>query len=73
MAPPHLRKVGRIELDFQVNGETYFVSLADDEGRWLVFVETPTGSRAIPVYADAPETEDLTVVVEDKDRRKIVN
>jgi hypothetical protein len=60
-------------LDFQVNEETYFLDLSDDERQWLVTVETPTGSRRIPVYVDAQESEDVRVVVEDKDRRKVVN
>lgn len=60
-------------MDFQVNGETYFLSLADDERRWLVFAETPTGTRAVPVYVDAPEFQDFRVVIEDKERRKIPN
>ena len=59
-------------MDFQVNGETYFLSLAEDERRWLVFVSTPTGARPVPVYEDAPDFEDLTVVV-DKVRRDILN
>ena len=61
------------ELDFQVNNETYYFDLADEEGKWLVFAETPTGVRRIPVYVDAPAAEDLPVLVEDKHRRKIVN
>ena len=60
-------------MDFQVNGETYFLSLADDERRWQVFVSTPEGARPVPVYQDMPESEDMKVVVEDKERRKIVN
>jgi hypothetical protein len=60
-------------MDFQVNGETYFLSLAEDERQWLVLVSTPMGPRPVPVYEDGAEAEDLTVVVEDKDRRKIVN
>jgi hypothetical protein len=60
-------------LDFQVNGETYFLSLAEDERRWQVFVSTPTGSRPVPVYEDAEESEDVRIVIEDKDRRQIVN
>jgi hypothetical protein len=61
-------------LNFQVNEETYYLGLADDERQWLVFVETPTGTRRIPVYVDAPASdEDLHVVLEDKDKRKIVN
>ena len=61
-------------MDFQVNNETYFIDLADEEGKWLVFAETPTGVRRIPVYVDAPPAdEELPVLVEDTQRRKIVN
>jgi len=31
------------------------------------------GVRRIPVYVDAPDFEDLTVVIDDKERRKILN
>ena len=41
-------------MNFQVNGETYFLSLAEDERRWLFFVETDRGTRPVPVYVDAP-------------------
>jgi len=60
-------------LDFQVNDETYYIDLADEEGKWLVFAETPTGVRRIPVYVDAPDSEDLPVLVEDQSRRRMVN
>ena len=61
-------------MDFQVNNETYFIDLADEEGRWLVFAQTPTGVRRIPVYVDAPIADDeLPVLVEDNKGRKIVN
>lgn len=60
-------------MDFQVNGETYFLSLAEDEPRWLVFVEGATGPRRVPVYVDEAELEDLRIVVEDKERRRILN
>jgi len=61
-------------LDFQLNNETYFIDLADEEGKWLVFAETPTGVRRIPVYVDAPiADDDVPVLVEDKHRRRIVN
>ncbi len=61
------------ELDFQVNNETYFLDLSEDERQWLVFAQTHTGLRRIPVYIDAPIADELLVLVEDKDRRKIVN
>ena len=60
------------EVDFQVNGETYYLSLAENERQWLVFVSTPTGTRSLPVYVDVPESMDLIVVV-DKESRKILN
>ena len=60
-------------MDFQVNGETYFLSLAEDERRWLVLVESATGTRDVPVYVDGEAFEDLKIVVEDKERRKILN
>ncbi len=61
------------QLDFQVNNETYFLDLSDDERQWLVFVETPNGPRRIPVYDDAEPFGDVKLVIEDKDRRKVVN
>ena len=60
-------------MNFEVNGETYYLSLAENERQWLVFVSTEAGARPIPVYIDAPESEDFTAVVEDKKKRKIVN
>jgi hypothetical protein len=55
-------------MDFQVNDETYFVSLAEDERRWRVFVSTPTGAWPIPVYEDAAESAPLFVLQEEKHR-----
>lgn len=66
------REMG-VDLDFQLNNETYYIDLADEEGKWLVFAQTPTGVRRIPVYVDAPDSEELPVLVEDGNRRKIVN
>lgn len=56
-----------------MNEETYFLDLAEDAQQWLVFVETPTGTRQIPVYVDADMAEDIPVLVEDKHKHKIVN
>jgi hypothetical protein len=60
-------------MDFQVNEQTYFLSLAEDEKNWLVFVSTPEGARPIPVYVDAAESESLVVVQEEKGKRRIPN
>jgi hypothetical protein len=59
---------GRVEMDFQVNEETYFLNLAEDERRWEFFVSTATGSRQIPVYVDAGEPEPLIVLQEERHR-----
>ena len=45
-------------MDFEVNNETYFIDLEAEEGQWLVFAQTPTGVRSIPVYVDAPVADD---------------
>ena len=53
-------------MDFQVNEQTYFLTLAEDERLWQVFVSTPEGARRIPVYVDAPEFGSPVVVEEEK-------
>ena len=70
-APDDIYVGGR--MDFQVNGETYFLSLGENERQWVVLVATAEGARPVPVYVDGAEAEDLTVVVEDRERRGIVN
>jgi hypothetical protein len=63
-----------VKLDFQINNETYFLDLAENERQWLVFVDTPNGPLSIPVYVDEETLDDGSkVVVEDNQRRKIVN
>jgi hypothetical protein len=56
------------DVQFEVNDQTYFLSLAENERRWLVFVSTPTGPMPVPVYVDAGEFADLMMLVEDKYR-----
>ena len=61
-------------MDFQVNGETYFLILAENERQWEVFLSTATRARPVPVYEDAPEFRNWSIVLaEDKDKRKIPN
>ncbi|MGD0570377.1 MAG: hypothetical protein ABSA78_18395 [Candidatus Sulfotelmatobacter sp.] len=55
-------------MDFQVNEQTYFLSLAEDEKRWLFFVSTEAGAMPIPVYEDAAEAGPLIVLREEKHR-----
>ncbi|PYX30374.1 MAG: hypothetical protein DMG77_09615 [Acidobacteria bacterium] len=56
------------DVQFQVNDQTYFLSLAENERRWLVHVSTPTGAMPVPVYVDAGESVDLMMLVEEKHR-----
>jgi hypothetical protein len=56
-------------MDFQVNDQTYFLSLAEDERQWRVMVSTPTGAWRIPVYEDAGEAEPLIVLQEERKQR----
>ena len=55
-------------MDFQVNEQTYFVSLAEDEKKWRVFVSTATGAWPIPVYEDVEEGGPFVVLQEEKHR-----
>ena len=59
-------------MNFQINGDTYFLSLAEDAKRWLVFVSTPTGGRGIPVYEDAPDFKRFAVI-DDEESPRIPN
>ena len=55
-------------MDFQVQEQTYFLTLADDDKRWEVFVATPTGARPMPVYVDAEKFGSVVVLQEEKQR-----
>jgi hypothetical protein len=63
----------KLKMDFQVNEQTYFLSLAEDAKQWEVFVSTPAGAMSIPVYVDAAESESLVVIQEGKGKRRLVN
>ncbi len=60
-------------MDFQVNEQTYFLSLAEDAKQWEVFVSTPAGAMSIPVYVDAAGSESPIVIQEEKEKRSLVN
>jgi hypothetical protein len=55
-------------MDFQVNEQTYFVNLAEDEKQWEVFVSTPAGAMSIPIYVDAVELAPFVVLQGEKQR-----
>jgi len=62
---------GRLKLQFEANGQTYFLNFSEDEGRWYVFAQTLTGVNRIPVYVDAPKYERIGVL--EAGRHKIQN
>jgi hypothetical protein len=39
-------------LQFEVNGQSYFLAFVEEERRWYVFSATPRGLHRIPVYVD---------------------
>jgi hypothetical protein len=48
---------GRIELQFEIKGQTYFLTFVEDERRWYVFAPTSKSVERIPVYVDAVQYE----------------
>jgi hypothetical protein len=44
-------------MQFQINGQEYFLGYAEEEHSWYVVQPTPRGLHRIPVYVDAPLTE----------------
>jgi hypothetical protein len=61
------------DVQFQVNDQTYFLSLAENERRWLVFTSTPTGAMSIPVYVDGAESEGIILVHDEEDKNRVPN
>ena len=45
------------QLQFQVNGQQYFLTFVEQERRWYVFTPTPNGVHRIPVYIDGAGEE----------------
>ncbi|HEX3352254.1 MAG TPA: hypothetical protein VHS34_05490 [Terriglobales bacterium] len=44
-------------MQFEVNGQEYFLNFMQDEGRWFVLVPSETGVNRIPVYEDRSKYE----------------
>lgn len=40
-------------MQFQINGQEYFLAFVEDERRWYLFAPKPDGVQRIPVYVDA--------------------
>ena len=53
---------GRIQLQFEINGQTYFLTFVEDERRWYVFVPNAKSVTRIPVYVDGVQYENLGIL-----------
>jgi hypothetical protein len=68
-AIPILGSQGEDKLQFEVNGEDYFLNFVEDERRWFVFAPTPTGLQRIPVYIDGSDYERIGILERDRQKR----
>jgi hypothetical protein len=53
-------------LEFEVNGQNYFLGFVEDERRWYVFAPTASGLNRIPVYVDVPAMGKILLADESK-------
>jgi hypothetical protein len=56
-------------LQFEVNGQDYFLNFVEDERRWFVLVPTETGVTRIPVYIDVQDYERIGLPGNDRQYR----
>jgi hypothetical protein len=56
-------------LQFEVNGQDYFLNFVEDERRWFVLVPTETGVTRIPVYVDVQDYERVGLAGKDRQNR----
>jgi hypothetical protein len=59
-------------VNFEVNGQMFFVNFVPEEGRWFCFAPTPTGLQKIPVSMDAAPFGAYTVAL-DEQAKEVVN
>jgi hypothetical protein len=69
--PLALQIQGEEKLQFEVNGQDYFLNFAEDEAYWYVLAPTLTGVQRIPVYVDSPAYERFGIL--GKNRHNIQN
>ena len=56
-------------MQFEVNGQDYFLNFVEDERRWFVLVPTETGVTRIPVYIDVQDYERIGLPGNDRQNR----
>ena len=57
-------------MQFEVNGQIYFLNFVEEQGKWFLIKPTATGVMAIPVYSDAAKYDRLGM---QKDRQNVPN
>ncbi len=61
-------------MEFQSDGQKYFLQFAEDEGRWYVVYATPQGIRRVPVMYDMPEYAPMRFIITPaKEEKNVVN
>jgi hypothetical protein len=68
---PDFETQGEDKLQFEVNGQDYFLNFVEDERRWYVFAPTRTGVTRIPVYVDEAKYE--RIGIQERDRHNTLN
>jgi len=61
----------RLKVQFQVNGQDYFLTFGEDDSMLYVLAPTEEGVQRIPVYQDVPKYDRIGVL--EKKRHKVVN
>ena len=59
-------------MQFEVNGQAFFVNFVPEEGRWYCYAPTEHGIQRIPVATDSAPFESFPVPEEDS-KGRIVN
>ena len=59
-------------MQFEVNGQMYFLNFEPGEGRWFVYESTKDGMLAMPVHDDgAPLLIPSAVMLDSVDAKKV--
>jgi hypothetical protein len=59
-------------MNFEVNGQMFFVNFVPEEGRWYCYAATPQGMQRVPVATDTPPFERFAFPV-DEQAKEVVN
>ena len=60
-------------MQFEVNGQTYFLNFDAGEGRWFVYEPTRDGTLAMPVHDDGTPLMMPSTMLLDAEEAKKVN